>query len=166
MSVLCSGIRQMLNHHGLQASLPQKRPVTMPQVTLPLTDMCTCDSRTTTSIMHYKKCLYITKTRTEEQRITKMLAAMERKIHYIPGPTSIILITCPITYFLLVMIFVMACRIMTPAFSVSFFVSPLVTQTLRAGTGCQPASLGLTPRPRGKALSRVMRTPFARHCGR
>jgi hypothetical protein len=66
-------------------------------------------------------------------------------------------------YFLFEMILVIACLMMTPAFSVSFFVNPLVTHTLRAGTGAHPASRGLTPRPSGKALSRVMRTPFARH---
>jgi hypothetical protein len=67
-------------------------------------------------------------------------------------------------YLLLEMILVIACRMVTPAFSVSFFVRPLVTQTLRAGVGCHPASRGLTPRPSGKALSLVIKTPFARHC--
>jgi hypothetical protein len=66
-------------------------------------------------------------------------------------------------YFLLAMILVMACLMITPAFSVSFFVNPLVMHTLSAGTGAHPASRGLTPRPSGKALSRVMRTPFVRH---
>ena len=67
-------------------------------------------------------------------------------------------------YFRLLTILVMACLMMVPAFSVSFFVRPLVTHTLSAGVGCQPASRGFSPRPRGKDLSRVMRTPFARHC--
>jgi hypothetical protein len=67
-------------------------------------------------------------------------------------------------YLLFEMILVIACRMVVPAFSVSFFVRPLVTQTLRAGVGCHPASRGLTPRPSGKALSLVIKTPFARHC--
>lgn len=66
-------------------------------------------------------------------------------------------------YFRRLTILVMACRIIVPAFSVSFFVSPLVTQTLSEGLGCHPASLGLIPRPIGKDWSLVMRTPFARH---
>jgi hypothetical protein len=66
-------------------------------------------------------------------------------------------------YFLLETIFVIACLIVVPAFSVSFFVNPLVIHTFSDGSGCQPASRGLTPRPRGKALRRVMSTPFARH---
>lgn len=66
-------------------------------------------------------------------------------------------------YFLLLIIFVIACLMIVPAFSVSFFVSPLVTQTFKQGWGCHPASRGLTPRPRGKALRRVTKTPFARH---
>jgi hypothetical protein len=69
-------------------------------------------------------------------------------------------------YFLFEMILVIACRMVIPAFSVSFFVRPLVTQTLRAGVGCHPASRGLTPSPSGKALSLVIKTPFARHCHR
>jgi hypothetical protein len=60
-------------------------------------------------------------------------------------------------------IFVTACLTIVPAFSVSFFVSPLVTHTLSAGWGCHPASRGLMPRPRGKALRRVIKTLFARH---
>jgi hypothetical protein len=67
-------------------------------------------------------------------------------------------------YLLFEMTLVIACRMVIPAFSVSFFVRPLVTQTLRAGVGCHPASRGLTPRPSGKALSLVIKTPFARHC--
>ena len=45
-------------------------------------------------------------------------------------------------YFLLVTIFVIACRMTMPAFSVSFFVNPDVTQTLSAGVGCHACSLG------------------------
>lgn len=36
-------------------------------------------------------------------------------------------------YFLLLMILVIACLIIVPAFSVSFFVSPLVTHTFKLG---------------------------------
>jgi hypothetical protein len=68
-------------------------------------------------------------------------------------------------YFLRETIFVIACLIVVPAFSVSFFVNPLVTHTFSAGCGCQPASRGFMPRPRGKALRRVISTPLARHCG-
>ena len=79
---------------------------------------------------------------------------------------------CPITpvlesqntYFRRLTIFVIACLMIVPAFSVSFFVKPLVTHTLSAGVGCHPASRGLRPKPRGKDLSRVMSTLFARHC--
>ena len=66
-------------------------------------------------------------------------------------------------YFRFETILVTACLMMTPAFSVSFLVNPLVMHTFSAGIGCQPASLGFTPSPRGNPFSLVMRTPFARH---
>lgn len=48
-------------------------------------------------------------------------------------------------YFLFFTTLVMAWRMVMPAFSVSFFVKPDVTQTLMAGVGCQPSSRGLVP---------------------
>ena len=67
-------------------------------------------------------------------------------------------------HFLRVMILVMACLMTMPAFSVSFFVKPDVTQTFKAGVGCHVCSRGFAPFAPGKALSLVTRTLFARHC--
>lgn len=64
----------------------------------------------------------------------------------------------------LFMTVVMACRMVMPAFSVSFFDSPLVTHTFSAGGGCHSfdSSRGLAPRAMGMAFSRVMSTPLRR----
>ena len=67
-------------------------------------------------------------------------------------------------YFLRVIILVMACLMTTPAFSVSFFDRPVVTQTLTADWGCQPSSRGVPPNGGGILFSRVIKTPLARHC--
>lgn len=62
-------------------------------------------------------------------------------------------------HFLLLRTFVMACRIVVPAFSTSFLVRPRVTQTFKpAGTTCLGSKLS------SRVLRRVMRTPLARHC--
>ena len=99
--------------------------------------------------------------RTYTQAISKC-SKPKRRLHadnaQYPMPASFMI------YFRRLTILVMACLIIVPAFSVSFFVRPLVTHTFSAGVGCQPASRGFSPRPSGKDLSRVMRTPFARHC--
>jgi hypothetical protein len=60
-----------------------------------------------------------------------MLATTRRKMHnqIIVNRTN----GRATVYFLFEMILVIACLMMTPAFSVSFFVNPLVTHTLRAG---------------------------------
>lgn len=60
---------------------------------------------------------------------------------------------------------VIACRMIMPAFSVSFFDSPLVIHTFSAGRACHSfsKSLGDTPSATGIALRRVMRTPLLRH---
>ena len=63
-----------------------------------------------------------------------------------------------------VMTFVMACLIVVPAFSMSFFDSAEVTHTLRAGTGAQPPSLAFIAFSSGRTFSRVIRTPLARAC--
>lgn len=109
-------------------------------------------------IMHYKKYVYTINIR------TKKLLARCKEISVHPRKPILISAILGHLYLRLEMILVTACLMMTPAFSVSFLVSPLVMQTLRAGIGCHPASLGLTPSPSGKAFSLVMRTPFARHC--
>lgn len=44
----------------------------------------------------------------------------------------------PPTHFLFATTFVMACLITVPAFSISFFVNPTVTQTFSAGCACHP----------------------------
>lgn len=63
-----------------------------------------------------------------------------------------------------VITFVTAWRITTPAFSVSFFVKPVVTHTFSAGWSCHPCSFAVLDGATGIPLRRVMRTPFARHC--
>lgn len=66
--------------------------------------------------------------------------------------------------FFFVKTFVMACLIVTPAFSISFFVRPVVMQTFRAGWSFHSSSLPplLGPRPRGMLFNRVIKTPLAR----
>lgn len=60
-----------------------------------------------------------------------------------------------------VMTLVMACRIVTPAFSISFLDSPEVTQTLSAGLIAHVSSLGVPIAfTDGKLLRRVIRTPL------
>lgn len=62
-----------------------------------------------------------------------------------------------------VMTLVIACRIVTPAFSISFLDSADVMHTLKANWGDQSPSLGLMARSNGRFLVRVIMTPFARH---
>ena len=62
----------------------------------------------------------------------------------------------------LVMTFVIACLIVMPAFSISFFERPVVMHTLSAGWNFHPSSLPLLLGPVGMPLRRVMRTPLAR----
>merc|ERR1712072_1634697 len=59
---------------------------------------------------------------------------------------------------------VIACRIIVPAFSVSFLFRPVVTHTLIPGAGDHSLtrSFSATPKAGGMALSRVISTPFAR----
>jgi hypothetical protein len=64
----------------------------------------------------------------------------------------------------LVKTFVIACLIVTPAFSISFFDNPVVMQTLRAGCSFQSSSLPLLLGATGILLRRVIRTPFASDC--
>ena len=60
---------------------------------------------------------------------------------------------------------VMACRMMTPAFSISFLDSPDVMQTLRAGLMTKSLSLsGPSFFTTGRLLSLVIRTPLASAC--
>jgi hypothetical protein len=61
----------------------------------------------------------------------------------------------------LVKTFVIACRMVTPAFSISFFDNPVVMQTFRAGWSCHPCSLEVLFGAAGMLLSRVISTPFA-----
>lgn len=64
-----------------------------------------------------------------------------------------------IPYFFLPKTFVIACRMVVPAFSISFFVRPIVTQTLSAGgTICLGSKLS------SRVLRRVIRTPLMAHC--
>jgi hypothetical protein len=64
-------------------------------------------------------------------------------------------------HFLLLITFVMACRMIVPDFSISFLVRPVVTQTFRAGgTTCLGSKLS------SRVFRRVMRTLLARHCGK
>lgn len=67
-----------------------------------------------------------------------------------------------------VMTLVMACRIVTPARSISFRDRPDVTHTLSAGWGRHAGAAPAAARPGapsvlsiGDVLSRVIRTPFA-----
>lgn len=61
-------------------------------------------------------------------------------------------------HFFLLITLVMACRMIVPAFSISFFVRPMVTHTFRAaGTTCLGWKLS------SRVLRRVIRTPLARH---
>lgn len=53
-----------------------------------------------------------------------------------------------------------------PAFSHSFLVSPVVTQTLRAGCSRHPASLEELDGAVGMDFRRVIRTLFASDCTR
>jgi hypothetical protein len=69
-----------------------------------------------------------------------------------------------VSHFLLETTLVIACRITTPAFSISFFDNPIVTQTLSAGCGCHPWSRALASEDAGNRFSLVMRTPLARAC--
>jgi len=64
----------------------------------------------------------------------------------------------------LVNTFVIACLMVTPAFSVSFLESPVVIQILRAGWSFQSSSLPLLDGDTGMLLRRVMRTPLASDC--
>lgn len=59
------------------------------------------------------------------------------------------------------MTLVMACRIVTAAFSTSFLVRPDVMHTLSAGFVCQLPSLAPMLLPIRLVLRRVIRTPFA-----
>jgi hypothetical protein len=62
-------------------------------------------------------------------------------------------------YFLLLITLVIACRMIVPAFSISFLVRPVVTHTFRAaGTTCLGSKLS------SRVFSRVIRTPLARDC--
>lgn len=63
--------------------------------------------------------------------------------------------------FRLLTILVIACLMMAPALSVSFFVRPDVMQTLSAGCSSHPKSFGVALIARGMLWSRVIRTPFA-----
>ena len=71
---------------------------------------------------------------------------------------------CESRHFFRVMILVIACLIVIPALSVSFFDRPDVTHTLSAGVACQPISLGAAPRAGGMLLRRVTSMPFVKHC--
>lgn len=64
---------------------------------------------------------------------------------------------------LFVKTFVIACRIVVPAFSISFLVRPVVIQIFKAGWILNESSLPL-PRPTGMLLRRVIRTPLRRAC--
>lgn len=55
-------------------------------------------------------------------------------------------------------------RMIVPAFSTSFFVSPLVMQILIAGVGCHGCSRELAPIVRGMARTFVIMTSFFRAC--
>ena len=59
-----------------------------------------------------------------------------------------------------VMTLVIACLIVTPAFSTSFLDNPDVMQTFKAGKASQLPSLGPMLLVTGAVLRRVMRTPF------
>lgn len=61
-------------------------------------------------------------------------------------------------HFFLLITLVMACRMIVPAFSISFFVRPMVTHTFSAaGTTCLGWKLS------SRVLRRVIRTPLAKH---
>lgn len=62
-------------------------------------------------------------------------------------------------YFLLLITLVMACRMIVPAFSISFLVRPVVTHTFRAG-----GIICLGSKLSSRLFSRVIRTPLARDC--
>lgn len=66
----------------------------------------------------------------------------------------------------LVSTLVIACLIVTPAFSISFFVNPVVMHTFNAGWSFQLSSLVVVVPLLGEVgilFSRVIRTPFTRH---
>ena len=65
-------------------------------------------------------------------------------------------------HFLCFITLVIACRIVMPARSISFLLSPVVTHTFSAGCGSQTVSLAEPAR--GMLLRRVMSTPLARVC--
>lgn len=80
-----------------------------------------------------------------------------------PKPNaSKVFLTLTRTHFRLFITAVTACLITIPAFSVSFFVSPVVTHTFKAGCAAQSTSRGVAPRALGIDLRRVIRTPFAK----
>ncbi len=60
------------------------------------------------------------------------------------------------------MTLVMACRMITPAFSISFLDKPDVTHTFNAGWGVQLPSLGPMLWVMGMLFNFVIKTPFAR----
>ena len=62
----------------------------------------------------------------------------------------------------LVKTLVMACRIDTPAFSISFLERPVVMHTLRAGCSFHVSSLPMVPGDEGILFRRVIRTPLAK----
>src|SRR2546421_9833746 len=57
---------------------------------------------------------------------------------------------------------VMACLIITPAFSISFFDRPVVMHTFSAGCSCHPCSFTVPFGAAGMLFSRVIRTPLAK----
>ena len=61
----------------------------------------------------------------------------------------------------LVMTLVIAWRMVVPAFSISFRVRPLVTQTFSAGAGCQLSGFPGEELLERRVFSFVMRTPLA-----
>jgi hypothetical protein len=65
----------------------------------------------------------------------------------------------------LVITLVIACRMVVPAFSISFFDRPDVTQTFSAGWMAHDSSFGVpTFLSDGSVLSLVMRTPLFNDC--
>jgi len=87
--------------------------------------------------------------------------------HIIYSPSSSTQLTPGIDNLLpvfLVRTLVIACLIVIPAFSISFFVRPVVMQTFSAGWSFQSESLPLLPGPTGMLFKRVIRTLFTRAC--
>lgn len=67
-------------------------------------------------------------------------------------------------YLFLFTTFVMACRIVMPAFSISFRERPMLMHTFNAGCSSHPVSFGPALTALGMLFNRVISTPLASVC--